>query len=309
MRLFSQAFLFALLVFTAVPALPLADNTALPLVYAQTVFPGDSAGQLQAQQIPGASGLPAFMEGSLLGKLLFNQPFERASMLDILVILVLAFIISKIISRNAQGSGPSAADRYGQPDDENRSGSPAPPPPGYDPWARLRSKPEQQSGKGKTIPFPTAESSQGSNQMPGQSRHAEGGFPEAQAQAVPQANSTRRGAGRNDLRDGEFLQGAKLLYVRLHEAWKNQDLEFIRHFTSPSAYQKFLHRDPQACLDIIKIEAVIVKEEMRGAEPFVTVEFDVLARISGQAGPPAAIREYWSFLEPAATGAWRLEEF
>lgn len=295
MHLFSRVapLLFVFFIFSAVTASaePANDND-FPAISSQSGLPEvqtDPAPRLT--EAPPSSGVQNLLEGSLLGKMFFNMPFERASMIDILTLLLLAFIISKIITRSSsKGKTPEKNDNgYRWPSNENQqNNTPAAPPPGFDPWARLRSN-QSQTQKGKTIPFPGVKPSPRDYYTPA-ALHPEN---------EPEARHT------ND----DFLKGAKLIYVRLHEAWKNQDLEFIEHFTSPQAYQKFLQTDKRNYLDIVKVEATIIKESRRNGDPFITVEFNALAHQSGRAGPPVELKEIWSFLEPASTGTWRLEEF
>ncbi|MBQ4133856.1 MAG: hypothetical protein IJD04_09035 [Desulfovibrionaceae bacterium] len=276
--------IFVFLLAPVIPPLPTADCISPSYAHAQS-FPGDQELTPQSAE-PAPSGLQGIFKGSLLGKLLFNQPFERASMIDILAILILAFIVSKIISRPGSNRN-GARDNENWPADENRSEGPAAPPPGFDPWARLRSNQNQQPKKGKTIPFPGVK---------------QNGQDENEPQYAPPAQEALKD-------DSDFLKGAKLLYVRLHEAQKNQDIEFIEHFTSPQACRKLTQADSREYLDIVRVEAAIIREGSRNGDPFITVEFNALAHKPGHPGPPVPITERWSFLEPAATGTWRLEEF
>jgi Uncharacterized protein conserved in bacteria len=276
------------------PDLPLSTGSGS--VTAQTGFPLDTAPDQAATSTTEDSGIRGMLKGSLLGKLFFNEPFERASLVDIIAILFLAFIVSKIISR------PGARSMNGDEDDdspwgprEEKKPGPAAPPPGFDPWARLRGNPDKKTKQGKTIPFP-------GTQPPREHPAPEAYTPDS-AQPATQADPYLP-----DPDDDEFLKGAKLIYVRLHEAWKKQELGFIEHFTSPHIYQQYLKMDKDDYLDIVKVDARVIKEGSRNGDPFVTVEFTALAHKSKQAGPPAEIKDTWSFLEPASTGSWRLEE-
>ena len=256
-------------------------------ISAQTGFPTDDLSSQDSSSTTDESGLKGMLQGSVLGKLLFNQPFERASLFDIVAILLLAFIISRIISFPRSGRGEGQDEQSPWETGEEKKSGPASPPPGFDPWSRLRGKQEKNPGKGKTLPFP-------GGKHPG---------PEADfAQEHPAAHAQMQDE------DDNFIKGAKLLYVRLHEAWKKQDLEFIEHFTSPQAYQQFLQEDKDDYMDIVKVDAKVTEESARNGEPFVTVEFNALAHRAKQAGPPSEVKETWSFLEPSSPGTWRLEE-
>ena len=273
---------------------PLSAN-ALPVnvqeAGAQTIFPSDQNQADQPAADQSQAGPAGFLKGSLLGKILFGHPFERASLIDIAAILLLAFIISKIISRPGRGGlfGGGSDEDEDWPHEDKKSG-PAAPPPGFDPWARLRSNQAKKPKKGKTIPFPGTKPPQ-EDRLP--SAYSQDSA-EAQMEQYPD--------------DDEFLKGAKMIYVRLHEAWKKQDLEFIEHFTAPHVFQQYQQMDKNDYLDIVKVDARVLKEGRRNGDPFITVEFEALAHKPEHAGPPLEVREVWAFLEPANTGSWRLEE-
>lgn len=308
---FSALFVLTLLSF-AVLATPFAKPLATPaqaknyiadtLLYKSANTPISSQFFNSGEEDSGASsppppssgeqegnGLQNMIKGSLLGKLLFNMPFEKASLVDIIALLALAFMISKLISR-ANSKGTMNNPNNNDPNSPHSSG-PAAPPPGFDPWGRLRSK-QASPKKGKTIPFPGTE------------EHATGNAQPAEFYVEDQPEF--------DQEDDEFLKGAKMLYVRLHEAWKNQNLEFIQHFSSPQVFKLFQTRsqgpEKNDFIDIVKVEAKVLKEEVRNGERYVVVEFTALAHKSKQAGPPNEMKENWAFLEPAHTGTWRLEE-
>lgn len=263
----------------------------------ESMFAVESGSDQDAMQRSEQSGIQGMLKGSVLGKLFFNQPFERASLIDIVAILLLTFLISRIISRpgsrNGGIFGKQNSDEYDthNPNEEKKSG-PAAPPQGFDPWERLKSDKEKPPKSGKTIFFPTTKSPQ-QNPIP-EAYSAESAHHQAPMEQYPE----------ND----EFLEGAKLIYARLNEAVKKQELDFIEHFTSPDMYRHFLKIDKNDYLDIVKVDARVIKETLLDGDPFVTVEFNVLAHKSKQSGPPSEIKEIWAFLEPSSTGTWRLEE-
>ena len=123
-------------------------------ISAQTGFPTDDLSSQDSSSTTDESGLKGMLQGSVLGKLLFNQPFERASLFDIVAILLLAFIISRIISFPRSGRGEDQDDQSPWETGEEKKSGPASPPPGFDPWSRLRGKQEKNPGKGKTLPVP-----------------------------------------------------------------------------------------------------------------------------------------------------------
>ena len=254
-----------------------------------------------------AGGIEGMIKGSLLGKLLFNMPFEKAALVDIIALLAVAFMISKFISRantqktqgnpdNREFDAHSSSGSEGHEGHEGKGG-PAAPPAGFDPWARLRSK-QATPKKGKTIPFPGTEDQAFTH-------------PHQEEFYVNTQSEDSQGPEDNQGED-EFLKGAKMLYARMHEAWKNQNLEFIQHFSSPQVFNIFQARsqnpDKHDFIDIVKVDAKVLKEEVRNGERYIVVEFNALAHKSKQAGPPSEIKETWAFLEPTQTGTWRLEE-
>ena len=267
-----------------------------------------SPSQNADDQEPG--GIQGMIEGSLLGKLLFNMPFEKASLVDIIALLAVAFMISKFISRaNTQKTQGNPNNREfdahssSEHKKQGEQGGPAAPPAGFDPWARLRSK-QATPKKGKTIPFPGTEDQTFAHP------HQEDFYVDTQAEDSqgPEGNQ----GPEDDQREDEFLKGAKMLYARMHEAWKNQNLEFIQHFSSPQVFNIFEAKSQNPnkhdFIDIVKVDAKVLKEEVRNGERYIVVEFNALAHKSKQAGPPNEIKETWAFLEPTQTGTWRLEE-
>ncbi len=271
---------------------------------------GDSAAENNSSD---AGFLKNTLNGSFIGKILFGLPFKKAAFADMLAVLLLAFVIAKILSRTNQG--PKAGKQHqnfdfhsdnDQNSDENSG--PCPPPPGFDPWARLRSKPQEpnpfasQNNKpdhtesktpttapGAVLPFPSAQQPEDQSASP------------ARQTLTPEASLEP---------DSEFIKGAKLLYIKIHEAWKNQDLAFIEHFTSPKVYEKYVQQSETSLdyIDIVKVDARIVREEEKDAQPLVTVAFTALAHHSKQAGPPLKQVDTWVFCKPTSTNSWRLEE-
>lgn len=272
-----------------------ANTANTPQINAQDVFSNEQPSQDTSTSTNknnnGLSPMESMLKGSLLGNFLFGLPFEKAALVDIVVLLMFAFVISKIISRPSPKGSAGAGDqtRSNWPHDQTPPSGPAAPPAGFDPWSRLRGK-QDQSKKGKTIPFPGTKTPNQNDSQPISSAH----------QAEPASSQQQT--------DEEFIKGAKVLFIRLHEAWKKQDLTFIEHFTSPSIYQSYLAANPEDFMDIVKVDAKVIKQGRRNGDPFITVEFTALAHKNKAAGPPTEIKETWAFLEPSITGSWRLEE-
>lgn len=253
------------------------------------------------------------LTGSFIGKILFGLPFKKAAFVDILAVLIIAFIIAKLLSRTNQspknGNQPEEFDFHSDNNhssDENSG--PCPPPPGFDPWARLRSKPQEPNPFAKQ----NNEAGPSEDKAPAKSPGAVLRFPTAQhpedadAGLAGQPLTPEAAPGP----DSDFIKGAKLLYIKIHEAWKNQDLDFIEHFTSPKVYEKYVQQSkaPLDYTDIVKVDASVIREEEKDGQPLVTVRFTALAHHSKQAGPPLEQVDTWIFYKPASTNSWRLEE-
>lgn len=253
------------------------------------------------------------ISGSFVGKILFGLPFKKAGFVDMLAALIIAFIVAKLLSRTNQetktGNQSQNFDFHSDNDQNSEENSgPCPPPPGFDPWARLRSKPQEPN------PFTGQNSNpdQSENKAPTKDPGTVLPFPKAQQPENPGASlagqtltpETPSGP------DSEFIKGAKLLYIKIHEAWKNQDLDFIEHFTSPKVYEKYVQQSKASLdyTDIVKVDASIMREEKKDGQPLITVRFTALAHYSKQAGPPLEQVDTWVFYKPTSTNSWRLEE-
>lgn len=124
-------------------------------------------------------------------------------------------------------------------------------------------------------------------------------------------------AGGPDIRlDGfdqdDFLRGAKIVYIRLQEAWDKRDVEDIAAFATPAILNEVTAQaeaDPNPSkTEIMLVNASLVSAERDGDDDVATVLFDVLLRENPEAQVPAQVRELWHFIRPADSARpWRLD--
>ena len=130
-------------------------------------------------------------------------------------------------------------------------------------------------------------------------------------------SSSGAAAGGPDIRlDGfdqdDFLRGAKMVYVRLQEAWDKRDVEDIAAFATPAILNEVKEQaeaDPNPSkTEIMLVNASLVSAERDGDDEVATVFFDVLLRENPDAKVPGQVRELWHFIRPAgSTQSWRLD--
>ncbi|MDR2503639.1 MAG: 39S ribosomal protein L45 [Deltaproteobacteria bacterium] len=119
--------------------------------------------------------------------------------------------------------------------------------------------------------------------------------------------------GRDPLPDGfdsgKFLEGAKLMYARMQEAWDKRDMEDIAQFAEPEMLrqiEKQVREDPvQGRTDILTLSAELYAFREKEDEETALVYFDALLREYADKTPENA-REVWSFIRRKDGGVWKL---
>jgi predicted lipid-binding transport protein (Tim44 family) len=117
-----------------------------------------------------------------------------------------------------------------------------------------------------------------------------------------------------ELDEEEFLQGAKLVYQRLHEAWDAKDINFIANFTTKDVLRQIKVQAKQAPkkgkTEILHINANILEKKQIKDRVTVSVFYDVLLQEGKKGQGSRQVQEVWQFgkkaTEPEAK--WLLEE-
>ncbi|NJB67315.1 putative lipid-binding transport protein (Tim44 family) [Desulfobaculum xiamenense] len=110
----------------------------------------------------------------------------------------------------------------------------------------------------------------------------------------------------------EFLAGAKLAYARIRESWDARDLDDLRNFTTPRAFDEFASRAEtetrSARTDLLLVNASIVERRNNGVTEEASVLFDVTQR-TGQDAGTTSVQEVWKFARDAENDAshWKLD--
>lgn len=108
----------------------------------------------------------------------------------------------------------------------------------------------------------------------------------------------------------KFMEGARLMYTRMQEAWDRRDLEDIRQFTTPGMFRLIEEQakdDPEpSTTTILTMQAAPHGFKREGSEEMISVYFDVLLREYADRDAENA-REIWHFARPASGGTWKLD--
>ena len=121
--------------------------------------------------------------------------------------------------------------------------------------------------------------------------------------------ASRSASPAEDFDSDDFLEGARVLYIRMQEAWAARDTESLAPFMTPDM-MRLLHEraaaDPHpAGVDILLINATLLGLDRQGGEERADVEFAVLMRMDR--GAPMEVNEIWRFVRGRDNdGMWRL---
>ncbi|MDL2285394.1 39S ribosomal protein L45 [Desulfovibrio sp. OttesenSCG-928-F07] len=220
---------------------------------------------------PGLGGfLGPLLAGSMLGALFFGGAFSGIGMVDILIIGLAVYMLTRMLRRfgsaaagQARSGSAASAGTYGNAQQYNKTAT------GGDMWGSLRSAPDTSgvSSAAFGVELPK-------------------GF---------------------DL--PKFMEGAKIMYARMQGSWDKRDLEDISQFTTPGMYREIKEQaanDPTPSrTDILTLNAQIYGFEANGTDESIAVYFDALVR--EEAGKPADnAREVWTFTRTKG-GTWKLD--
>ena len=108
----------------------------------------------------------------------------------------------------------------------------------------------------------------------------------------------------------DLLQGAKVVYARMHESIALSDWEDVEQFTTPALFKSLKSRVAQKRNppQVLFVEAGIEKGGTQGGVSYADVVFASLMQFEG-AAPPQEVRELWKFVknsnDPQST--WRID--
>lgn len=114
-----------------------------------------------------------------------------------------------------------------------------------------------------------------------------------------------------DIDPDDVLDGARVLYVRLQEAWAARDTQSLVPFTTPEMLRLLRERAAAApqpvAVHILLLDATLSGFEQQGTEETVEVTFSALMSHNNE--PPDRIREIWRFTRGQdGDGHWRLDD-
>ncbi|HLA74359.1 MAG TPA: Tim44-like domain-containing protein [Gammaproteobacteria bacterium] len=218
--------------------------------------------------------------GGLLGALFFGGAFEHLNFMDILIFGLIAFLLYKLFARKRQQSAHASYQSAAR-------GTP-------------QAEPVQPSHRGFDTDLLFKKNTAVNDDSPAQ---------------------TNRGAGANviprDFDTGHFLEGAKLAYRRLQQAWDEGELADVRQFTTDKVFaeiqDQFRARQGINRTDILKLNAELLEVNEVGTNTEASVLFDVIMReIDADSTDDARaeqVREIWHFIRPlnSKTPTWYLD--
>jgi predicted lipid-binding transport protein (Tim44 family) len=241
-------------------------------------------------QTPGAAAIPPrlggsflgpLLAGSLLGALFFGGAFSGLGMADMLLVVLALYLGLRFLRRRPSlraDSRQSSASLPPQPSEKAQAG---------DVWNFLRGSPRD---RGSFSP----DASAGGAASPGEAQNHAGG----RSFSLPP-----------DFDLDDFMEGAKVMYSRLQEAWDKRDLEDISQFTTPAMFREIkaqFEEDPvPGQTDILTLQAELYSFAPELENETAAVYFDALLREYAGKRPENA-REVWHFTRVKNGGTWKL---
>ncbi|UZP65957.1 Tim44-like domain-containing protein [Desulfovibrio mangrovi] len=269
------------------------------------------------------------LSGSLIGSLLYDEPFSGVGVADMLVLMVVVLAILRF-ARNRitlqppnQGDTRAPADldafrrqrnadnTFAQQDEEDSPPRRKAPPvdiPDDEPNPHLYDRAAQMWGH-----------LQGEESQKPQRKRSEGFTDNQPAKRGDDLLTARDAYQTGDQPDipasfdkEDFLKGAKMVFARLQHSWDARDMNDIAQFTTPEVHDEIKRQAAQSPepsrseLLLVNARILEVKEDEHGL--LATVFFDVLMREDKDGAQTEQVREIWHFLKSAEYGGmWRLD--
>lgn len=263
---------------------------------AHAAFPWENS---QANAPDNASGQAAG-GGGLLESLLSGKPFTGFTTADI-ALLGLLFAVGVYFflrSRGSHGDEQRHHDGQGRPEENDVPG------PGRDSeayrraqqtWDYLSSKPRQ-----------TPRRAPGPNQAPPPppTQGSETGLGPDLTKDLPQTPSSAEAGFDTE----ELLQGAKVVYARMHESIAESDWEDVEQFTTESLLGELKSRvgERREPPQVLFVEAAVEHASKEQEHDVADVVFASLMQFDAKQAPQE-IREVWRFEKgPDTGGSWRI---
>ncbi len=288
---------------------------------------------MQRLDVPEDRGLlHGLLSGTLVGSLVYGEPFSGIGAADILLVLLGVSVVLRL-----KRSG-SATQQQGRTDGRQRNGTPRPP-------VDMQSHPATRNARQhaashdeddarqpqrppRVLDIPEDEANpqlyeraasmwdylSSDTDTPAPARKLSEGI----AAPTPADGRTARDAYRadaeipEDFDSEDFLKGAKLVFSRLQHSWDTRDMNDIAQFTTPEVLDEISRQAAQtpatSVSEILLVNARLleVRDEDNGL--LATVFFDVLMRESTGGAKTEQVREIWHFLKGDVTGGmWRLD--
>lgn len=119
-------------------------------------------------------------------------------------------------------------------------------------------------------------------------------------------------AAQQGFNEAEFIEGAKLMCMRIRESWNNRDLDDLDNFCTPEMMQEFSRRaesetrPPKSEVLLVKAELAEISTPGNGLEE-ASVLYDILEKQSGNDSNNES-REMWNFVraEDDPSSMWQL---
>ena len=261
---------------------------------------GDSAGSL----------FRSFFKGSFVGALVFGYPYQELGIVDLAGLALIGFLVVWRFmpaprKTSERKDDPFTANRRKGPSGQRDNGRTTPDASGLPnrdsprPDSPRPDKPDGASGR-----WPVRERDEQRDDLPDRGWGAAAS--DAATEPLPAADGV---IPSEDFDSEDFLEGARVLYIRMQEAWAARGTESLAPFMTPDM-MRLLHEraaaDPHpAEVDILLLNAILLGQERQGGEERADVEFSVLMRTDGDA--PVEVHEMWRFVRGRDTdGMWRL---
>ncbi len=302
-------------------------------------LPPENGGTTGSRDSAG-SFLHTDLEGSFFGALIFGQPFEGLGIFDLAALALVGFLLVWRFMPGSREGKNRGDDRFtvGHRDGPSTEVPRTPPDAGRESAGRGRPTdtrgldgekntgrerggsglPDRDSAGGSGGVWPerrtTGQDAEPREQRqlqrrPDVKKQAESVWAKVSANASEPAAAARGVVLPENFDLDDFLDGARLLFIRLQEAWAARDTDSLAPFATPDMMrllrEQVAEEPHPVSIKILLLDASLAGLEQQRKQEWADVAFSALMSFGGDA--PTEIREVWRFVRERDDDAmWRL---
>ena len=271
------------------------------------------AGEQAGQAAPAGEEKPASLAESLLGPFagMADKGFSAVDLLLVMMVIYLCLRAYRV--RRDRGSGRRMPPR----DKGQESASDA-----LNRWRKgtpyraseYRDEEEGQDGeKGQGTPGANAWGVDDSDPRATVKRTAKSAWESLRSTPDTSSSARSQPGTPRDFDEGDFLEGAKMLYSRLQRAWAARNILELEPFLTPDMLSLLQEQtspeDIPSTVEVLLVEATLLEVTREGEEERTRVLFSALLQEEGEVSEsPVEVRELWHFTHNYRTGSnWQLD--